>query len=184
MIIYAIAEPDTGHVALNCSLIRKSIELGKKVLFYSLEQPEEMVLKRLKLTDTTSLLIKDKLLTNLEEISNTINSFKADIVIIDYFWLLTRETKVEDILVLQRISREYDIPFIIVVNLSYVGNSNIDLSTITLDEFKKNHSKILPIIQVSDRLMLFYRNSQKEYVIRDLIDAAAEAKEINIKELL
>ena len=184
MIIYAIAEPDTGHVALNCSLIRKSIELGKRVLFYSLEQPEEMVLKRLKLTDTTNLLIKDKLLTNLEEISNTINSFKADIVIIDYFWLLTRETKAEDIFVLQRISREYDIPFIIVVNLSYVGNSNIDLSTITLDEFKKNHSKILLIIQVSDRFMLFYRNSQKEYVIRDLIDAAAEAKEINIKELL
>ena len=184
MIIYAIAEPDTGHVALNCSLIRKSIELGKRVLFYSLEQPEEMVLKRLKLTDTTNLLIKDKLLTNLEEISNTINSFKADIVIIDYFWLLTRETKAEDILVLQRISREYDIPFIIVVNLSYVGNSNIDFSTITLDEFKKNHSKILPIIQVSDRFMLFYQNSQKEYVIRDLIDAAAEAKEINIKELL
>lgn len=183
MIIYAIAEPDTGHVALNCSLIRKSIELGKKVLFYSLEQPEEMMLKRLKLTDTTNLLIKDKLLNKLEEISNTINSFKADIVIIDYFWLLTRETKAEDILILQRISRKYDIPFIIVVNLSYVGNNNIDLSTITLDEFKKNHSKILPIIQVSDRFMLFYQNSQKEYVIRDLIDAA-EPKEINIKELL
>ena len=84
------------------------------------------MLKRLKLTDTTNLLIKDKLLTNLEEISNTINSFKADIVIIDYFWLLTRETKAEDILILQRISRKYDIPFIIVVNLSYVGNNNID----------------------------------------------------------
>ena len=183
MIIYAIAEPDTGHVALNCSLIRKSIELGKKVLFYSLEQPEEMMLKRLKLTDTTNLLIKDKLLTNLEEISNTINSFKADIVIIDYFWLLTRETKAEDILVLQRISREYDIPFIIVVNLSYAGNNNIDFSTITLKEFKKNHSKILPIIQGSDRFMLFYQNSQKKYVIRDLMDDA-EPKVISIKELL
>ena len=67
MIVYAIAEPDTGHVALNCSTIRKCVELGKKVLFYSLDQPEDRMTKRIGLNDNINLLIKDKLVKKEDE---------------------------------------------------------------------------------------------------------------------
>ena len=168
MIVYAIAEPDTGHVALNCSTIRKCVELGKKVLFYSLDQPEDRMTKRIGLNDNTNLLIKDKLVNNLEEINNTIDSFKPDLVIIDYFMLLTRDTKVEDIFVLNRIAKEHNIPFIVVTHLSSTDNKGLDFSNVTYEEFKEANFKSTPLIEEADRLMLFYKKSETEYMVREL----------------
>ena len=168
LIVYAIAEPDTGHVALNCSTIRKCVELGKKVLFYSLDQPEDRMTKRIGLNDNTNLLIKDKLVNNLEEINNTIDIFKPDLVIIDYFMLLTRDTKVEDIFVLNRIAKEHNIPFIVVTHLSSTDNKGLDFSNVTYEEFKEANFKSTPLIEEADRLMLFYKKSETEYMVRVL----------------
>lgn len=185
LIIYAIAEPNTGHIALNCSTIRKCIQVGKKVLFYSLDLPKSSMLKRIALEDTSKLLIEDRPLNNLEEISFTIDNFKPDLVIIDYFMLLTHDTKVEDILVLHRILRQHDIPFIVVMNLSSKNNRDVEFSTITLEEFKRRNSAILPIIQLSDRFIVFYQKSEKEYMAREMLnDFTGKPKEFDIRDLL
>ena len=184
MIIYGIATPDTGHVALNCSTIRKCVELGKKVLFYSLDQPEDRMTKRIGLNDNTNLLIKDKLVNNLEEINNTIDSFKPDLVIIDYFMLLTRDTKVEDIFVLNRIAKEHNIPFIVVTHLSYTVNKGLDFNTITFDEFKEANSNSTPLIEEADRFILFHQKGPKEYVLKELTNAYGETEEFDIRDLL
>lgn len=183
LIVYAV-RPDLGHVTLNCSTIRKCIELGKRVLFYSLEQPEDIMLKRIGLTDTSNLLIKDKPLTNIEEISNTIDSFKPDIVIIDYFMLLTCDTKPEDIYVLNYIAKQYDIPFIVISHLSEVTNKEVDFTTITLDEFKETNPESIPLIDNSDRFILFYQRGPKEFMLRELKNIYGETKEVDIRELL
>ena len=183
LIVYGV-RPDLGHVALNCSTIKKCIELGKRVLFYSLELPEDLMLKRIGLSDTSNLLIKDKLVENLEDINHTIDSFKPDIVVIDYFQLLTKDTKSEDIYVLNRIAKEHDIPFIVVSHLSEVINRELDFNNITLDEFKEVNSKSTPLVEEADRFILFYQKAPKEFMLKELTNIYGEMKEIDIRELL
>ena len=99
LITYGI-RPDLGAKAVICKTAKDCLALGKRVLFYSFELPEEITLHRINVDDDTNLLIKDKPLTNLSDMKDTIESFKPDIVFIDYFQLMTRDTKCEDIHVL------------------------------------------------------------------------------------
>lgn len=183
LIVYAV-RPDLGHMELNCRTIKKCIELEKRVLFYSLEQSEDTILKRIGLNDTKNLLIKDKLVENIEDIELTINSFKPDIVIIDYFMLLTRDIKQEDICILNRIANKYDIPFVVVYHISEISNKEVDFTTITLDEFKKINLKSIPIIEESDRFIVFYQKGTKEYILKELKNIYNETKEVDIRKLL
>lgn len=186
LIIYALTEPDIGHVALNGSIIKKCIEQGKKVLFYSLEQPKDIMLKRIGLNDNPNLLIIDKLLTNIEDMNNTIDGFKPDLVIIDYFFLLTHDTKIEDIYVINRIAKEHNIPFIVVLHLGCSITKNLDSKNATIEKLKEVDPKLLPIIETSDRFLLFYIKSKenKEYMLKELKNIYGEAKEYDIRELL
>ena len=170
MIVYAIAEPDTGHVALNCSTIRKCMELGKKVLFYSLDQPEDKMTKRIGLNDNTNLLIKDKLVNNLEEINNTIDSFKPDLVIIDYFMLLTRDTKVEDIFVLNRIAKEHNILFhcdtVQAVGKVKIDVKDMNIDTLSISGHKINAPKGIGVLYVKNTIPfipLIFGHQEKNY---------------------
>lgn len=186
LIIYAITEPDIGYVALNGSTIRKTIEQGKKVLFYSLEQSKEMMLKRIRLNDNPNLMVIDKLLTNIEDIGKTVENFKPDLVIIDYFFLLTLDTKIEDIYVLDKIANEYNIPFIVVLHLGCKVTKTLDFNNVSLDKLKEVDSKLLPIIETSDRFLLFYIKSKedKEYMLKELKNIYGETKEYDIREIL
>lgn len=186
LIIYALTEPDIGYVALNCSTIRNNIEQGKKVLLYSLEQPKDIMLKRIGLNDNPNLLIIDKLLTNIEDMNNTIDGFKPDLVIIDYFFLLTRDTKIEDIYVINRITKEHNIPLIVVLHLSCSVTKNLDSENTTIEKLKEIDPKIIPIIETSDRFLLFYIKSKenKEYMIKELKNNYGATKEYDIRELL
>lgn len=185
LIVYAITAPDTGHVALNCSTIRKCINLGKKVLFYSLEQPEDLMHKRIGLTDASNLLIKDKLLDkNIEHIASTIDSFKPDIVIIDYLILSNSYIKLDDVIIFNRMVLRYKIPFIVAIPLITTVNKAINFSTITLDEFKEVNSNSTPLIEEADRFILFYQKGPKEYMLRELTNTFREPKEFDIRELL
>ena len=64
LIVYGV-RPDLGAKALICKKAKKCIELGKRVLFYSFELPEEITLHRINVDDDSNLLIKDKVLINL-----------------------------------------------------------------------------------------------------------------------
>lgn len=185
LIVYAITATDTGHVALNCSTIRKCIDLGKRVLFYSLEQPEDLMLKRIGLTDASNLLIKDKLLDgNIENIASTIDSFKPDIVIIDYPILSNRYIKLDDVIIFNRMVLRYKIPFIVAIPIAATADRGLDFTTITLDEFKEVNSNSTPLIEEADRFILFYQKGPKEYMLRELTNTFREPKEFDIRELL
>ena len=41
-------------------------------------------------------------------------------------------------------------------------------SDITYEEFKEANFKSTPLIEEADRLMLFYKKSEKEYMVREL----------------
>lgn len=185
LVIYAITAPDTGHVALNCSTIRRYINLGKRVLFYSLEQSKDIMLKRIGLTNTSNLLIKDKLLDgNIENIASTIDSFKPDIVIIDYPILSNHYIKLDDVIIFNRMVLRYKIPFIVAIPITATANKGIDFTTITLDEFKEVNSNSTPLIEEADRFILFYQKGPKEYMLRELTNTFREPKEFDIRELL
>ena len=97
LIVYGI-RPDLGAKAIIYKTAKDCLALGKKVLFYSFELPEEIILKRINADDETNLLVKSGPLKELNDMKDTIESFKPDIVFIDYFQLMTRDTKSEDII--------------------------------------------------------------------------------------
>ena len=59
LIVYGV-RPDLGAKALICNKAKKCLELGKRVLVYSFELPEEITLHRINADDNTNLLIKHK----------------------------------------------------------------------------------------------------------------------------
>ena len=64
LIVYGI-RPDLGAKAVICKTAKDCLALGKRVLFYSFELPEEIIIGRINAEDTTNLLVKDKLLKEL-----------------------------------------------------------------------------------------------------------------------
>ena len=67
LIVYGV-RPDIGAKALICKTAKDCLALGKKVLFYSFELPEEITLKRINADDETNLLVKSGPLKELSEI--------------------------------------------------------------------------------------------------------------------
>lgn len=66
LIVYGV-QPDIGTKALICKTAKDCLALGKKVLFYSFELPEEITLKRINADDETNLLVKSGPLKELSE---------------------------------------------------------------------------------------------------------------------
>ena len=175
--------PDLGAKALICSKAKRCLELGKRVLFYSFELPEEITLRRINVDDDSNLLIKDKVLNNLSDMETTIELFKPDIVFIDYFGLMRKETKPEDIHVLNAYAKNFNIPIIV---LSYMGYKfeHKDFTNIDEEEVKKTSPSLTPIIDVADRFIVFSDNGNKQYLLKELKNSFGETSEFDIRDLL
>ena len=183
LIVYGV-RPDLGAKALICNKAKKCIELGKRVLFYSFELPEEITLHRINVDDDSNLLIKDKVLINLSDMKDTIESFKPDIVFIDYFQLMTRDSKSEDIHVLNAYAKQYDIPIIVLSQISSVKFKPVDFNNTNLEEVKEISPALAPIIDASDRFIVFYDNGNKKYLLKELKNSFGETKTFDIRDLL
>lgn len=183
LIVYGV-RPDLGAKALICNKAKKCIELGKRVLFYSFELPEEITLHRINVDDDSNLLIKDKVLINLSDMKDTIESFKPDIVFIDYFQLMTRDSQSEDIHVLNAYAKQYDIPIIVLSQISSVKFKPVDFNNTDLEEVKEISPALAPIIDASDRFIVFYDNGNKEYLLKELKNSFGETNEFDIRDLL
>ena len=183
LIVYGV-RPDLGAKALICNKAKKCIELGKRVLFYSFELPEEITLHRINVDDDSNLLIKDKVLINLSDMKDTIESFKPDIVFIDYFQLMTRDSKSEDIHVLNSYTKQYNIPIVVLSQISSVKFKSVDFNDADLEEVKEISPALAPIIDASDRFIIFYDNGNKEYLLKELKNSFGETKTFDIRDLL
>lgn len=183
LIVYGV-RPDLGAKALICNKAKKCIELGKRVLFYSFELPEEITLHRINVDDDSNLLIKDKVLINLSDMKDTIESFKPDIVFIDYFQLMTRDSKSEDIHVLNSYTKQYNIPIVVLSQISSVKFKSVDFNDTDLEEVKEISPALAPIINASDRFIIFYDNGNKEYLLKELKNSFGETKTFDIRDLL
>ena len=185
LIVYGV-RPDMGAKAVICKTAKDCLALGKKVLFYSFDLPEEITVKRINADDNTNLLVKDKLLKELSEMKNTIESFKPDIVLIDYFQLMQRDTKPEDIHVLNSYAKQYDVPVIVLSRMSMIKYEDIDFTSIDIEEVKKISPALTPILDVADRFIVFYIKSKenKEYMLKELKNTFGETREFDIREIL
>ena len=185
LIVYGV-RPDMGAKAVICKTAKDCLALGKKVLFYSFDLPEEITVKRINADDNTNLLVKDKLLKELSEMKNTIESFKPDIVLIDYFQLMQRDTKPEDIHVLNSYAKQFNIPIIVLSQMSMIKYEDIDFTSIDIEEVKKISPALTPIIDVADRFIVFYIKSKenKEYMLKELKNTFGETREFDIREIL
>ena len=183
LIVYGV-RPDLGAKALICSKAKKCLELGKRVLVYSFELPEEITLHRINADDNTNLLIKDKPLKELNDMKDTIESFKPDIVFIDYFQLMTKDTKSEDIHVLNSYTKQYNIPIVVLSQISSVKFKSVDFNDTDLEEVKEISPALAPIINASDRFIIFYDNGNKEYLLKELKNSFGETKTFDIRDLL
>ena len=185
LIVYGV-RPDMGAKAVICKTAKDCLALGKKVLFYSFDLPEEITVKRINADDNTNLLVKDKLLKELSEMKNTIESFKPDIVLIDYFQLMQRDTKPEDIHVLNSYAKQYDVPVIVLSQMSMIKYEDIDFTSIDIEEVKKISPALTPILDVADRFIVFYIKSKenKEYMLKELKNTFGETREFDIREIL
>ena len=148
------------------------------------ELPEEITLHRINVDDDSNLLIKDKVLINLSDMKDTIESFKPDIVFIDYFQLMTRDSKSEDIHVLNAYAKQYDIPIIVLSQISSVKFKPVDFNNTDLEEVKEIRPALAPIIDASDRFIVFYDNGNKEYLLKELKNSFGETNEFDIRDLL
>ena len=184
LIVYGF-RPDMGAKAVICKTAKDCLALGKRVLFYSFDLSEEIIIGRINAEDTTNLLVKDKLLKELSDMETTIELFKPDIVFIDYFGLMRKETKSEDIHVLNAYAKKFNIPIIV---LSYMGYKfeHKDFTNIDEEEVKKISPALTPIIDVADRFIVFYIKSKenKEYMLKELKNTFGENREFDIRDIL
>ena len=183
LIVYGV-RPDLGAKALICNKAKKCIELGKRVLFYSFELPEQITLQRINANDDSNLLIKDKPLNNLSEIKDTIESFKPDIIFIDYFQLMTRDVKIEDIHMLNAYAKQYDIPIIVLSQIGMIKFKNVEFTNLNLEKFIQICPILKPITDISDRFIVFYKKAEKEYMLKEIKNIYGETQEFDIRELL
>lgn len=185
LIVYGV-RPDMGAKAVICKTAKDCLALGKKVLFYSFELPEGITVKRINADDNTNLLVKDKLLKELSEMKNTIESFKPDIVFIDYFQLMQRETKPEDIHVLNSYAKQFNIPIIVLSQMGMIKFEDVDFTNVDETEVKRISPSLTPIIDVADRFIVFYIKSKenKEYMLKELKNTFGETREFDIKDIL
>lgn len=183
LIVYGV-RPDMGAKAVICKTAKDYLALGKKVLFYSFELPEDITVKRINANDNTNLLVKDKPLKELSDMKDTIESFKPDIVFIDYFQLMTKDTMSEDIHVLNSYAKQYDIPFIVLSQIGMNKYQDVDFTNVDLEVFEQISPELKPIIEVSDRFIVFYDNGNKQYLLKELKNSFGETSEFDIRELL
>ena len=185
LIVYGV-RPDMGAKAVICKTAKDCLALGKKVLFYSFDLPEEITVKRINADDNTNLLVKDKLLKELSEMKNTIESFKPDIVLIDYFQLIQRDTKPEDIHVLNSYAKQFNIPIIVLSQMGMLKFEDVDFTNVDETEVKRISPSLTPIIDVADRFIVFYIKSKenKEYMLKELKNTFGETREFDIREIL
>ena len=97
---------------------------------------------------------------------------------------MTRDTKSEDIHVLNTYAKQYDIPFIILSQISSVKFKSLEFNTIDLEEAKEISPALAPIIDASDRFIIFYDNGNKEYLLKELKNSFGETKTFDIRDLL
>lgn len=185
LIVFGV-RPDMGAKAVICKTAKDCLALGKKVLFYSFELPEEITVKRINADDNTNLLVKDKPLKELSDMKNTIDSFKPDIVLIDYFQLMQHNTKPEDIYVLNSYAKQYDIPVIVLSQMGMIKFEDVDFTNADIEEVKKISPALTPILDVADRFIVFYIKSKenKEYMLKELKNTFGETREFDIREIL
>ena len=115
---------------------------------------------------------------------DTIESFKPDIVFIDYFQLMTKDTKSEDIHVLNSYTKQYNIPIVVLSQISSVKFKSVDFNDTDLEEVKEICPALEPIIDASDRFIIFYDNGNKEYLLKELKNSFGETKTFDIRDLL
>lgn len=172
--ITVASRPGVGKTALILKTAEECLELGKKVLLFSLESNKELILKRMNIEDNDNFIIYDSVIQNLNDIKSSTNTFNPDIILVDYLQLLPNSEEAIDLL--KEISIEKNIPVIITSQLSRV-NAELDLSVIDLKDFILHHQYLNWLVDKSDEFIVLYRKTETESRGRKLKDNYGEIKE-------
>lgn len=175
------ARPAVGKTALLLKLTKDYLEQGKKVLFFSLEASSELLFRRMKMNDTPNLLINDYVIKDLTRVKESIQNFKPDVILIDYLQLLPQEIELPTLL--KQISKENNIPVIVSTQISRTYDE-IDLSQISIEEFKSISKSISEFIDESDTFSILYQKEPKVIIYKELKNTNGSLKEIDIREIL
>ena len=61
---------------------------------------------------------------------------------------------------------------------------NVDFNNTNLEEVKEISPALAPIIDASDRFIVFYDNRNKKYLLKELKNSFGETKTFDIRDLL
>lgn len=161
--IVIASRPGNGKTSTILENIKDDLLNDKKVLFFSLENSKDSIIKQTKFSNLDNLIILDNPIEDINDIKNSIIQYNPDIVYVDYIDLLPNVDGVNEYF--HKLSIDYDIPLVVAHNLS-IENDKHDLSTITTTEFCKINSSSM--IDKSDKYYLLYINDRRNLKIRRL----------------
>lgn len=153
-IVFA-SRPGNGKTSTILENIKKDLISNKKVLFFSLENNKESILKKGIWFNTQNLVILDNPIKDIDIIKENINKYNPDTVYIDYYDLLPNNDNINEFF--HQLSVDYNIPLIVAHNLS-MENDNYNLSDITIDKFIEINGSHM--IDNADEYYLFYNNKR------------------------
>ncbi|MGN1268822.1 MAG: hypothetical protein ACI4U0_04925 [Candidatus Aphodocola sp.] len=157
------SRPGNGKTSTILENIKDDLLNGKKVLFFSLENSKDSIIKQTEFSNLDNLIILDNPIEDINDIKNSIIQYNPDIVYIDYIDLLPNVDGVNEYF--HKLSIDYNIPVVVAHNLS-MENDNYDLSTITITEFCKINSSSM--IDTTDKYYLLYIDDRRNFKIRKL----------------
>ena len=84
------------------------------------------------------------------------------------------------------LGKQFNIPIIVLSQMSMIKYEDIDFTSIDIEEVKKISPALTPIIDVADRFIVFYIKSKenKEYMLKELKNTFGETREFDIREIL
>ena len=97
---------------------------------------------------------------------------------------MTRDTKCEDIHVLNTYAKQFDIPIIVLSQIGMNKYEDVDFTNVNLETFEQISPELKTIIEVSDRFIVFYDNGNKQYLLKELKNSFGETSEFDIRDLL
>lgn len=161
--IVIASRPGNGKTSTILENIKDDLLNDKKVLFFSLENSKDSIIKQTKFSNLDNLIILDNPIEDINDIKNSIIQYNPDIVYIDYIDLLPNVDGANEYF--HKLSIDYNISVVVAHNIS-IENDNYDISTITIEEFCKINGSSM--IDKADKYYLLYINDRRNLKIRRL----------------
>ena len=77
-----------------------------------------------------------------------------------------------------------DIPIIVLSQIGMNKYEDVNFTNVDLETFEQISPELKPIIEVSDRFIVFYDNGNKQYLLKELKNSFGETKTFDIRDLL